>query len=95
MGDLNIDIEDAARVSKYSFGTGTADFHICTICGVVPVVTSEIDGMIYAVVNVNAMEGVEGLLKRAPISFEGEDETTRLARRKRNWIGRVRFSNRA
>jgi hypothetical protein len=90
-GALAVELKDAARVSKYSFGTRTADFHICTVCGVVPVVTSEIDGKTYAVVNVNTLEGIESLLKRAPVSFEGEDEASRLARRARNWIGNVRF----
>ena len=92
-GALVVEQKDIARVSKYSFGTGTADFHICTVCGVVPVVSSQIDGRTYAVVNVNDMEGIESLLKRAPVSFEGEDEASRLARRARNWIGNVRFGN--
>lgn len=90
-GALEIHVGDAQRTSKYSFGTETAQFHICTICGVVPVVTSEIEGRTYAVVNVNTMEGIEPLLKRAPVSFDGEDEATRLARRQRNWIATVRF----
>lgn len=91
-GDLAIQFKDPGRVSHYSFGTGTADFHVCMVCGVAPVVTSEIDGKTYAVVNVNTMEGVESLLKRAPVSFEGEDEGSRLARRAKHWIPRVRFS---
>ena len=77
---------------RYEFGTGTAEFHICSRCGVVPVVTSKIDGRLYAVVSVNAFENVEpSLLRRAPVSFEGEAEATRLARRQRNWIGDVTF----
>jgi len=62
-------------------------------CGVVPVVTSAIDGVTYAVVNVNCLEGVDpALLKRAPVSFDGEDEVARLARRKRGWIPHVRIA---
>lgn len=91
-GELVVEIKDASRVSKYAFGTRTADFHICTICGAVPVVTSEIDGQTRAVVNVNTLEGVEpALLKRASVSFDGEDEASRLARRARGWIPQVRF----
>jgi hypothetical protein len=61
-------------------------------CGVVPVVTSRIDGRLYAVVSVNAFENVEpALLRRAPATFEGENEQTRLSRRKRNWIADVQF----
>ena len=49
-----VSVKDRARASKYAFGTKTAEFHVCTGCGVVPVVTSRIDGCLYAVVSVNA-----------------------------------------
>ena len=63
-------------------------------CGVVPLVTSEIDNHVYAVVNVNALENVDpAWLQRAAASFEGEDVESRLARRKRNWIAKVRFAD--
>jgi hypothetical protein len=56
----------------------------------VPLVTSRIEDQLYAVVSVNAFEGVEpSLVKRAAATFEGENEEMRLARRRRNWIGDV------
>jgi hypothetical protein len=92
-GSVDIVIRDAAAHSTYSFGTRTAEFHVCASCGAVPVVTSRIDGSTYAVVSVNAMDGVDpALFRRAPISFDGEDESTRLARRKKGWIARVRLT---
>jgi len=92
-GRLTISIADPANVSRYVFGTKTAQFHICTKCGVVPVVTSEIDGNPYAVVSVNAFQGVNrSVLKPASATFDAEDEPSRLARRKRNWIPNVQFS---
>ncbi len=91
-GRLEVAVGDPARVSKYAFGTRTAEFHICSRCGIVPVVTCTIDGHLYAVVSVNAFEGVaESLLRRAPASFDGEGTDARLARRKRNWIADVSF----
>jgi len=91
-GRLTVGVREPEQVTKYAFGTQTAHFHVCGRCGVVPVVTSEIDGGLYAVVSVNAFEGVDpALIKPAPVSFEGEDEGSRLARRKRSWIGDVRF----
>jgi hypothetical protein len=91
-GSLTVHIRDSARVSRYAFGTKTADFHVCSSCGVVPVVTSTIDGQVYAVVSVNAFDNVDAaLLQRAHVSFDGEGEGDRLARRKRNWIPRVEF----
>jgi hypothetical protein len=91
-GALRVSVREAQRVSRYQFGTKTAEFHLCTACGVVPVVTSLIDGRLYAVVSVHAFDGVDpALIRHAPISFDGEGEGTRLARRARNWIGDVRF----
>ncbi|HTT10971.1 MAG TPA: hypothetical protein VMG60_08795 [Burkholderiaceae bacterium] len=90
-GSLEIVVAEPALVSRYAFGTETAQFHICARCGIVPVVTSMIDGHLYAVVSVNAFEDVDPeLLRPASASFDGEDEAARLARRKRNWIADVR-----
>ncbi len=92
-GSLTVRIQDSSQVSAYAFGTKTAEFHVCSRCGVVPVVTSSIEGRVYAVVSVNAFENVDAsLLQRAPASFDAEGQGDRLARRKRNWIGRVAFS---
>jgi hypothetical protein len=91
-GALAVSVVDPARISRYAFGTGTARFHVCTTCGVVPVVTSEIEGRTYAVVNVNAFQGLDpALLDPAAATFDGEDEQARLGRRKRNWIPDVQF----
>jgi len=77
-------------VSKYNFGTKTADFYICSVCGVVPLVLSEIDDRQYAVVNVNTFEDLGRLsLSSSPTNFDGEDTGSRLERRKRNWISDV------
>lgn len=93
-GSLKVSVREPALVSKYSFGTKTADFHVCSKCGIVPIVTSTIDGHLYAVVSVNAFEGVDpSLLQRAAATFDAETEETRLARRRRNWIGHVEFES--
>jgi hypothetical protein len=94
-GALQVVVHDPARVSRYAFGTETAEFHICARCGVVPVVTSRIDGRLYAVVSVNAFDGVDpALVRRAPMTLDNEDTATRLARRQRNWISRVTYVER-
>lgn len=91
-GALKVAVKDPSAVSRYAFGTGTAEFHICARCGVVPVVTSTLDGRLYAVVSVNAFEGIDpARIRRAPADFEGEATEARLARRKRNWIPEVVF----
>ena len=87
---LRIVVEDAALVSRYQFGTRTADFHVCARCGVALAATSLIDDRLYAVVNVHALAGVDpALLVHAPATFDGEEVADRLARRARNWIPRV------
>jgi hypothetical protein len=89
---LSVSVKEPALVSKYAFGTRTAEFHVCSRCGVVPVVTSLIDDHLYAVVSVNAFEAVEpALLRRATANFDGEGEESRLGRRKKNWIADVKF----
>ena len=89
---LAVVLRDATLVSKYAFGTRTATYHVCTRCGAVPLVTSEIANHLYAVVNVNVFENVDpSWLRRASVSFEGEDVESRLARRTRNWIADVRI----
>ena len=90
---LAVVVRDPARVSRYAFGTRTATFHVCATCGSVPMVTSEIDGRLYAVVNVNVFENVDpAQLQRASADFEGEGVDARLTRRQRNWIGEVRIA---
>jgi hypothetical protein len=55
-------------------------------------VTSRIDDRLYAVVSVNAFEGVDpSLLRRGSANFDGEGEESRLGRRKKNWIPDVQF----
>jgi hypothetical protein len=89
---LAVQVKDPSLVSKYAFGTRTAEFHVCSRCGIVPVVTSRIDGQLFAVVSVNAFEGVDpSLLRRGPADFAGEGEESRLARRKSNWIPNVQY----
>lgn len=95
-GSLKVNVEEPSHVSKYSFGTKTAQFHICSICGIAPVVTSCIDGRLYAVVSVNALEGVDpSLFSRASATFDGESEEVRLARHMRNWIANVEYDDKS
>jgi len=90
---LSVALASAASVSKYTFGTGTATFHVCARCGAVPIVTSEVANCLYAVVNVNTFENFDSArLHQLPADFDGEDLQSRLARRQRNWIPDVRIS---
>ncbi len=93
-GRLQVDIAEPSLVSRYAFGTKTAEFHVCSRCGVVPLVTSAIDGNLYAVVNANVFDAAAATrVQRSSITFDDEDGGARLARRKRNWIADVRLSS--
>ncbi|HLO93505.1 MAG TPA: hypothetical protein VK195_04250 [Burkholderiaceae bacterium] len=84
---LVLQVEHPQDLTLYAFETRTADFHVCARCGVAPWVISEIDGRRYAVVSVNAFDGVDpALLQRAEVSFEGEALDDRLRRRAARWI---------
>jgi hypothetical protein len=92
-GSVSVKVRTPTSVSRYSFGTKTAEFHVCATCGAVPIVTSLIEGKLYAVVSVNAFENIDpSLLRRASANFDAENEDTRLARRARNWIPKVVFA---
>ena len=89
-GQLKVWVSDQSRVNKYAFGTKTAEFYICASCGVVPFVTSKIQGKTYAVVNVNTFEDVNPeALVSSVTDFDGESIDERLQRRARNWIPQV------
>ena len=85
-GRFRLRIADLSRSRLHQFGTRTADFHICTTCGVVPIVTCTIEGARFAVINANTFDDVaRSQLAEAPADFEGETTEDRLARRRRNW----------
>ena len=88
--ELAVEVDGRSPVSTYRFGTGTADFYVCSACGVAPFVLSEIDDNRYAVVNVNTFDDAGDLsLSVSASDFDGEDTGSRLERRKRNWIPKV------
>ena len=91
--ELVAEIGDLSLVSKYRFGTKTADFYVCSVCGIVPFVVSEIEDKQYAVVNVSSFDNIDSpAFSSAATNFDGEDSVSRLERRQRNWIPNVRIS---
>jgi len=92
-GTLNVAIKNSRHVTRYAFGTQTAQFYACSHCGVVPVAISTIDEHRYAVVNVNTFDDIAAsMLRHAPARFDGEAQDARLERRKRYWIADVTVS---
>lgn len=85
-GTLDVKVTEPQSMHHYQFGHQTATFHICGRCGIVVMASCDIDDATYAVVNVNTFENIEPeAFDRADTDFEGENNTERLTRRKRNW----------
>ena len=99
---LLIHVTDESVVSRYRFGTKTADFIFCNGCGITLFAVCELEGSLRAVVNVHTIRTETG---RGEVqadrfdwqdsSFEGEELPQRLQRRGERWIGEVMFTGRA
>ena len=85
-GRFYLQIANKSLATQYRFGTKTADFHVCLTCGAIPIVTCMIEGLRYAVFNVNTFDNVDrSELVETATNFDGETTENRLARRRRNW----------
>jgi len=84
-GELYLTLRNAELVHRYRFGTQTADFLFCEVCGVfVAAVMPEAQ---LAVVNVNALDARADFLA-LPLQtadFDAESTEQRLARRRARW----------
>jgi hypothetical protein len=83
------------KVSHYRLGTKTAEFLICGVCGVVPLVTCRMDDTLHGVLNRYCFETSEVFGETVKTDFSSEDVTNRLERRKRTWISQVKITKRA
>ena len=90
-GQLDIETKDHEMVKRYQFSTKVVDFIFCRKCGVMPFVLSNIEGTVYAVININtANENVAlGAIRR--MSFTGETIDESIRRRKQSWIADVKL----
>jgi acyl-CoA thioesterase FadM len=92
---LEVSVRAPALVSRYSFASHSALFHVCSRCGAVPVSTSEIEGRTYAVINTMTLTSPVPGLVRSEFEVADEPLAARLARRKQTWIADVRFAHQA
>jgi hypothetical protein len=89
---LALRYRDRSLLSVYRFGHGTAQWMVCSRCGVLTAVLCEIEGRLRAVVRVQSM--VEHVFPAPEVAtdFESESVAERLERRSRTWIGTVDVS---
>jgi hypothetical protein len=91
-GRLILRYRDPSLLSFYRFGHGTAQWIICSRCGVLTAVLCEIDDRLRAVVVMQSMVEHTFLASERPTDFEGESVAERLSRRAKTWIGTVEVS---
>jgi hypothetical protein len=89
---LALRYNDPSLLSVYGFGHRTAQWIICSRCGVLTAVLSQIDDRLRAVVRVQSMVEHAFLAPEMPTDFESEAVAERLERRARTWIGTVEVS---
>jgi hypothetical protein len=86
---LHLRYKDSSSLSLYRFGHGTAQWVICSRCGVLTAVLCEIDGYLRAVVRVQSMFEHSFPGPEVLTNFDAESIEERLGRRARTWIGTV------
>ncbi len=92
-GSVKITVHDSNQLIRYRFGLKTADFLICKRCGVYLAAVMTEGGKAYATVNINTLDFLERFRKKpVTVSYDGENEVERIARRKANWTPVVAFS---
>jgi len=88
-GEADVHYANKDDVNPYRFGTGTSDFIICKKCGVLTVALCELESTTRAVLNVKSMLDHKFTKEAILTNFDGETVEARLARRTRNWTGKV------
>lgn len=86
-GRLTISVKDAARLRKYKFGLGTADYLICGDCGVYVAAVAGDEEDARAIVIINALDD-HGQFNQQPVAvnFDRESRAERQARRRARWM---------
>lgn len=70
---------------RYRFASKAADYILCATCGVYLGAVAEIDGRLYATLNLNAFDDPRLDLEAEPVSYDGEDAAAKAERRRLRW----------
>jgi len=82
-GTLRLTHRDPERLVRYQFALRTADFLLCSACGVYIAAVSR-DGT-RGIINTRTLAGSPALPDPQPMTYDGETESARLARRNERW----------
>lgn len=70
---------------RYRFASRAADYILCAVCGAYLGATAEIDGRLYATLNLNAFDDPRLDLEAEPVSYDGEAAEAKADRRRSRW----------
>lgn len=91
-GTIRIAVRDPQRLARYRFGLNTADFLICSNCGVFIGAVMEEDGAQWMTINANSfVPPPPADASVAPMDFGSEDTSGRTGRRKQRWTPVAEF----
>jgi hypothetical protein len=89
-GRVKITVRAADSLIRYRFGLNTADYLVCGRCGVYVAAVLTDQRSSFATVNINTFESSERFNQPpVPVSYDGETETDRRARRREKWTPAV------
>ncbi|MFM9829678.1 MAG: hypothetical protein ACKVOB_13210 [Sphingomonas sp.] len=88
-GELLIEFADERVICHYQFGLMTADFLICSTCGVYLAALDYNAETLIGVLNARTLDRFGEFGMPQAVSFEGEDATERSARRLARWTPTV------
>ncbi|HEU0030945.1 MAG TPA: hypothetical protein VFQ53_09935 [Kofleriaceae bacterium] len=85
-GRLAFVATDPAHLVRYRFGLGTADFLLCSRCGVYLGARTVTPEGTFGVINVHALQPIPpDLAAPSPTSYDGEPAAARSSRRAQRW----------
>jgi len=85
-GLLEFRVAEPAALHRYRFGMSTADFLVCTRCGVYIGAQIDTGCGTFGIINLRALAPLAAQLPAAsPVSYHAEDAAQRLARRAERW----------
>jgi hypothetical protein len=84
-GSVTFRIGDASKLTRYRFGTRSADFLVCGECGVyVAALITSSRGQ-FATLNINTIRTPLNVPEPEPVSYDEESAEQRQARREQRW----------
>ena len=84
-GSVTFRVADADRLQQYRFGSRSADFLVCGICGVYVAAVMKTSRGQFATVNVNTLAAAEPRAAAAAVSYDEESSEEKRSRREQRW----------